>query len=873
MAYTPMIEQYLKIKANYQDAFLFFRLGDFYEMFFDDALNASKVLEITLTSREGGTEERIPMCGVPYHAAKQYIKVLIEKGYKIAICEQLEDAKQTKGMVKRDVVQVITPGTVMEDVSLSPKSNNYLTAIHDTGTGEYTLAASDLTTGEIRVVSLPDITEVRLELASYEARELVVESSFDQSLLDQITSQLDILTSVHEYVEVPSDLSYVYEVLQDLEEQAGVKLLLSYLSKTQQRSLDHLQKADRYEREEYMSIDPRSRRHLELIQSLRDKKTHGTLLWLLDETKTAMGGRLLKQWIEKPLIQETIINQRLDKVAAFIDHFFERNAIRDALSHVYDLERLVGRVSFGNVNARELNQLKGTLQQLPAILAALSEMSGTPLGDMSKRVDNCEDIAALIEKSILPDPPPSITDGNIIKDGYQEQLDNYRHISKNGKSWIAELERKEREFTGIKSLKVGYNKVFGYFIEVTKANLRALPEGRYERKQTLSNAERFITDELKEKESLILEAEDKMVDLEYHLFQEIRLTVKEEKTRLQKLARQLAVLDVLQSLAVVSETRQYIRPVFNQNQHLNLKENRHPVVEKVLGNQTFVANDVQMATDTTVLLITGPNMGGKSTYMRQLALTAIMAQIGCFVPANEAELPIYDQIFTRIGASDDLVSGQSTFMVEMLETQHALTHATEKSLILLDEIGRGTSTYDGIALAQSIVEYIHDQLHAKTLFSTHYHELTALSESLNSLKNIHVGAVEEEGKVVFLHKVLEGPADRSYGIHVADLAELPKSLIERAQVILKGLETGKPKVTVQSQESPASIKSEENENEQLAFFDGAAQVSKAPALTKKEKEVMNKLESLSIMEMTPMEAMNVLYDLHKRLRKHTERVR
>lgn len=869
MTYTPMIEQYLRIKAGYQDAFLFFRLGDFYEMFFDDALKASKELEITLTSRDGGGEGRIPMCGVPYHAAKQYIKVLVEKGFKIAICEQLEDAKLTKGMVKRDVVQLITPGTIMEDVSLRPKSNNYLGAVRIVSQNTYTLAISDLTTGELKTAALGSVESVAQELASFEVRELVVPKDFPADTLDYLCKPLGMTTSFHDEASLPDDLKYVISQLENEAEREAVSHLVSYLSKTQKRSLGHLQQAQSYQMNEFMSIDPRSRKHLELTQTIRDKKSFGSLLWLLDETETAMGGRLLKQWIEKPLIQETQINSRLDHISVLIERFFERNAIKEALNHVYDMERLVGRVSFGNVNARELNQLKLTLQQMPAIVQALNEMAETPLGTLLDNLDACEDISALIENSILPDPPPSITDGNIIKDGYNSQLDEYRHISRNGKTWIAELERKEREVTGIKSLKVGYNKVFGYFIEVTKANISSLPEGRYERKQTLSNAERYITEELKVKETMILEAEDKMVDLEYALFQELRLSIKGHQQRLQKLAKQIAFLDVVQSLASVSETRNYVRPSFNSSHRVLIKENRHPVVEKVLKNQTFVANDIRMDSDTSVLLITGPNMGGKSTYMRQLALTSVMAQMGCFVPAAHAELPLFDQIFTRIGASDDLVSGQSTFMVEMLETQYAIDHASENSLILLDEIGRGTSTYDGIALAQSIVEHIHNDIKAKTLFSTHYHELTALSDSLAKLKNVHVGAIEEDGKVIFLHKVLDGQADRSYGIHVAELAGLPKGLIGRAQTILEELEKDKNSAAAETE----IINEAADASEQLAFFEQPLTRQKGAVLSLKEKEILKQIQRLSLLEMTPMEAMNILYELHTSLRKDSERVR
>ncbi|MBM7644424.1 DNA mismatch repair protein MutS [Scopulibacillus daqui] len=864
MAYTPMIQQYLSIKAQYPDAFLFFRLGDFYEMFFEDAKKASVELEITLTSRDGGQNERIPMCGVPYHAANQYIKVLVEKGYKIAICEQVEDPKSAKGVVKREVIQLITPGTVMDNQSLTPKENNYLTSISAFSDHTFGFSVCDLTTGEVKVTSIASWESVIQELAAYESKEVVVAPSFDETVLDELKQRLSVTVSFEENEEIPDALKKLADAIDQAKMQKSLGRLLQYLVKTQKRSLDHLQPAEFYAVQDYMAIDPNSRRNLELVATMKEKKKFGSLLWLLDKTKTAMGGRKLKQWIEKPLLNQEKINERLSCVESLIDHYFERETVRESLEKVYDLERLVGRVAFGNVNARELIQLKQSLAQVPAVIQALNDIDNDVIKQLAERMDPCADVKEIIEKGIIDDPPISITDGGIIKSGYHEKLDQYRDISQNGKAWIAELEQAERENTGIKSLKIGYNKVFGYYIEVTKANLKYLPEGRYERKQTLANAERFITPELKEKEKLILEAEEKMVDLEYELFQEIRSLIKEHSIRLQELAQLISRIDVLQSFAVVSENNQYTKPVFSDDRTIELKESRHPVVEQVIENNVFVANDLSMDESCDMLLITGPNMGGKSTFMRQVALSAIMAQMGCFVPAEHAVLPIFDQIFTRIGAADDLVSGQSTFMVEMMEAQYALSHATQNSLILLDEIGRGTSTYDGIAIAQAIVEYIHDHISAKTLFSTHYHELTQLEEQLSRLKNVHVTAMEEDGKVVFLHKVLPGQADKSYGIHVAKLASLPDALIDRANVILNDLEGKEEEKTLPI---PSHNRISEN-SEQLAFFaNETSNKQERPAADSKEKQIITALKSIDLLAMNPMEAMNELYRLQTLLKK------
>ncbi|USK46240.1 DNA mismatch repair protein MutS [Cytobacillus oceanisediminis] len=862
-AYTPMIQQYLRVKAEYQDAFLFFRLGDFYEMFFDDALKASQELEITLTSREGGTEERIPMCGVPYHSAPVYIEQLIEKGYKVAICEQTEDPKQAKGVVKREVVQLITPGTMMEGKGLQEKENNYIASISVFEDETFGFATNDLSTGETKVTMLSSgFDEVLNELSMSGAKEVVISSDFDGEWQRRMKERSVMAISFEDDCGVRDSFEGLLADLNQDKLRTTSCRLINYLYRTQKRSLDHLQKVATYQINQYMKIDYFSKKNLELTETIRSKGKKGSLLWLLDETKTAMGGRLLKQWIDRPLIDEQEIKRRHSLVETLIHSFFEREEIREKLKEVYDLERLAGRVAFGNVNARDLVQLKKSLQQIPVLKEMVSNLPNEEAVRLAERLDECEEVTDTLESAIMENPPLSLKDGNIIQDGYHEELDKYRDASRNGKTWIAQLEKQEREKTGIKSLKIGFNRVFGYYIEVTRANLHLLKEGQYERKQTLTNAERFITPELKEKESLILEAQEKCVELEYELFTNVREHVKEFIPRLQKLAKTVSELDVLQCFSAVSEQRHYIKPSFSNERRVYIKDGRHPVVEKVLNAQEYVPNDCYMDADREVLLITGPNMSGKSTYMRQIALTAILAQIGCYVPASEAVLPIFDQVFTRIGAADDLISGQSTFMVEMLEARNAIVNATQNSLILFDEIGRGTSTYDGMALAQAIIEYIHNRIGAKTLFSTHYHELTVLEEELQKVKNIHVSAVEQNGRVVFLHKIKEGAADKSYGIHVAQLAELPNELIVRANEILTGLESNDPAPV--KKEIPAAEKMAEPAA-QLSFFEDSEDVKK-PSISSKEKKIIDKVKALDILDMTPMQALNTLYELHRKLK-------
>lgn len=860
MAFTPMIQQYLAVKKEYEDAFLFFRLGDFYEMFFEDAKKAAEELEITLTSRDGGVTERIPMCGVPYHAADQYIKRLIEKGYKVAICEQVEDPKQAKGVVKREVIQVITPGTVMTNDALRPKENNYIAAFSD-GQGPLGVAFVDMSTGESKVTTADSMAEAIQEVNAHGCREVVTAPDQDSEVRQAMNIMARVTVSVEEKNTPPEPLAHLGNDLSVQEESQAFGRLLTYLYQTQKRSLDHLQAPTAYTVQDFMILNAQTKRNLELTSTIRADKKQGSLLWLIDRTMTAMGGRRLKQWLEKPLVNRKAIEDRHASVETLINHFFEREAIREALRGIYDLERLVGRVSFGNVNARELIQLQHSLDKVPDVIKVMEAIDHPILQAIAADLDPCTDIRDLIEGAIIQDPPISVTDGGIIRDGYDERLDEYRYASKNGKAWLTELEKSEREATGIKSLKIGYNKVFGYYIEVTKANLKLLPEGRYERKQTLANAERFITPELKEKERLITEAEEKMVDLEYDIFQTIREQIKAHGERLQKLARHISTIDVLQGFATVSDENRYVRPEFTEQREIALINSRHPVVEKVLTASGFVENDIRMNETCDVLLITGPNMGGKSTYMRQMALAAVMAQIGCFVAADQARLPIFDRIYTRIGATDDLVAGQSTFMVEMTEAQEAITHATAKSLILFDEIGRGTSTYDGIAIARAIVEYLHDRVGAKTLFSTHYHELTELEASLPRLKNVHVGVMEEDGRVVFLHKVMDGQADKSYGIHVAELAALPAALIERAAAILAELEAETGRDVKPIADTKGSV------SEQLSFFPDEAPVQKQPAKTNREEEaVIQRLRALDLLNMTPMDAMNQLFDMHQKLK-------
>lgn len=869
---TPMMQQYLAVKRQYPDAFLFYRIGDFYELFFDDAIKGSQLLELTLTARDKSAADPIPMCGVPHHAAENYINVLVDHGYKVAICEQMEDPKQAVGMVKREVIQLVTPGTSMNVHPGAAKENNYLAAVLPQKDG-YAFAYGDVSTGELKVSLLDDLYAVENELQAISALEIVVPPGLDETVRAALQKG-DRLLSVQAVDDTPhAEVSYVVQGLTDEAAIAVVRQLVVYLLTTQKRSLAHIQQASQYEPASTLEMDASARQNLDILANSRTGKKAGSLLSLLDGTRTAMGGRMLRQWLERPLLQARAIKLRHDQVQALMDHFFERTEIADALTGVYDLERLAGRVAFGNVNGRDLLQLAGSLEKIPVIQDVVRRMDAPSL-QVFTELDTVSDLAELIRRSIADEPPISVKEGGVIRPGYDAKLDHYRHVSTTSKQWLADLQATEREKTGIHNLKIKYNRVFGYYIEVTNANLNLVPDDRYDRKQTLTNAERFTTPELKAKEAEILEAEASSTALEYELFVAIRDQVKAEITRLQALAAQVATLDVLQGFAQVSESQHFVRPTMEKTgRDIAVTGGRHPVVESVIGKAAYIPNDVAMGQSTDMLLITGPNMSGKSTYMRQIALIVVMAQAGCFVPAEQATLPIFDHIFTRIGAADDLASGQSTFMVEMMEANAALMHATPRSLVLFDEIGRGTATYDGMALAQAIIEYLHDHVHAKTLFSTHYHELTALADALPRLKNVHVGATMVDGELVFEHKMLAGPADKSYGIHVAKLAGMPESLLTRADTILTALE-GKPQPEIPVKQAvtptpvaPAAPVEQEQDETQLALFTLPEVTPEVPAVTKKEAKVVAELRDFDLMAASPMAAMNLIYELQKKLKR------
>ena len=834
---TPMMQQYLDIKDENSDIILFFRLGDFYEMFFEDAYIASRELELTLTGKNAGLDERIPMCGIPYHAANVYIEKMVEKGYKIGICEQVEDPKQAKGIVKREVIQIISKGTLIDDESLTSYLNNYVGSILDFGHC-YVISYADISTGEINAKMLPHNKNLLTsEIISLNIGEVILSDKVDKGVLSLLKNQFHLTTTVTDQISDLKGYEYIYEDVSDMRYIESVKHLLTYIFNTQKRDLTHLQKLVIHENKNYLKMDIHTKRNLELTETLRLKQRNYSLIWLLDKTKTAMGSRMLKSFIENPLINKDEINRRYDVVDTFLTEFILKDDLVKCLMEVYDLERLSGRIAFGNANARDLLQLKSSLKVLPQIHSILDEIH------YHKNILVLDELYDLLDRSIYETPPVTIKEGYLIKEGYSSELDELKDLRKGGKDFVADFEEKERERTGIKNLKVGYNRVFGYYIEVSKGNVSLIKdEFGYERKQTLANAERYISPILKEKEALILNAEEKIIELEYNLFIEIRDKIKEYIPSLQEIAKVISEVDVLQSFATVTEENNYVRPILNEDRNIRIIDNRHPVVEHVLSNE-FVSNDIIMDPDTNILLITGPNMAGKSTYMRQMAITVIMAQIGCFVPAKEATLPIFDAIFTRIGASDDLVSGESTFMVEMNEANRAISNATLNSLILFDELGRGTATFDGMALAQSIIEYIHDSIGCKTFFSTHYHELTDLENNLKHLRNIHVSAREEDGNLIFLHKIQNGSIDKSYGIHVAKLAQLPTKVINRADQILKIYEGKEKKRDICIQEALPI--------EELI-----------PAKSPLEEE----LDKINPLEITPMEALNVLYQLKEKIK-------
>ena len=842
VAETPMMVQYHVIKSQYPDAFVCYRLGDFYELFEDDAVLGAKLLELTLTARNKNSENPVPMAGIPHHAAQNYIDILVDQGHKVAIVEQMEDPATAKGMVKRDVVQLITPGTKLNSGMGNDKQNNYLAAVLPRD-NRYFLSYIDLSTGELKTTTLKRFSDVIDELSSLEVKEIVL-------LKDDETTELGIANKLAERglvistqsdVNVNATVSFLTQPLVHENEAQVTTILLNYIFDTQRRNLDHIIPVQNYERLAYLKFNQDTRTNLDLVKNARTKKKAGSLLGLIDETKTAMGGRLLKQWLLRPLRDTEDINERLDVIEAFQNEFFVRGALQDHLKSVYDLERLAARAAMGTMNARELVQLKRSLSAIPGMKSVLSSSQGI-LNHASQRLEDMSDLAGLIDEAIVDDPPIS------IREGFDSKIDEYRNVLSQNQKWLAQLESDERAATGINSLKVKYNKNFGFFIEVSRANVSKLEEGRYERKQTLTNAERFVTPELKEHERLINEAQLKRTEREYELFITIRERVKANISRLQKLARQVAQLDVLASLADVAHNNRFVRPTFTDDNIINIKQGRHPVVEAILEAGEFVANDVNLDQNTAMQLITGPNMAGKSTYMRELALIVILGQMGSFVPAESAVLPIFDQIFTRIGANDDMAMGQSTFMVEMAEANLALQEASAHSLILFDELGRGTATYDGMALAQAIIEYLDAHVHAKTLFSTHYHELTALADKHENIKNVHVGAVEDEsGELHFLHQIQQGPADKSYGIHVAALAGLPDELIANATTILSGLE---------NQEALVPEPKASGLSEQVALFN-------VSDVDPKTETLFQKLDSINISTMTPLEALNVLAELQK----------
>ena len=832
------MRQYIELKNQNEDVIIFFRLGDFYEMFFEDAENISRELELTLTGKNAGLEEKIPMCGIPYHAANVYIEKLTQKGYKVGIAEQLEDPKKVKGIVKRDLIQIISKGTMMEHEYLKEYENNYIGNIMDFH-HVYLISYTDITTGELFITMVEhNISTLVSRVVSMNLQELIISDKVDKSAVSILKNQFKLTITITDEIEACKEYTSIYEELTDVRYIETIKHLLTYITNTQKRNLPHLMKPIIIENKNYLKMDIHTKRNLELTETLRLKQRNYSLIWLLDQTKTAMGSRMLKQMIESPLIDFNEMNRRYDIIETLLKEFIIKDDLGKLLCEVYDLERLSGRVAFGNANARDLLQLKTSLKVLPDLKEILKKIN------FYKTFEPIDSLYALLEKSIYENPPVSIKEGYIIKEGYHPELDALKDLRKGGKDFVARFEAEERERTGIRNLKIGYNRVFGYYIEVSKGNTNLIKEEYgYERRQTLSNCERYISPILKEKEALILNAEEKIIDLEYELFIEIREQIKNYIPSLQEIAKIISEIDVLQSFATVTEKNNYVRPKLNQDGNVCIVGGRHPVVEKVLTKE-FVSNDIVLDKNTNILLITGPNMAGKSTYMRQMAITVIMAQIGCFVPAKEANLPIFDAIFTRIGASDDLVSGESTFMVEMNEANYAIQNATVNSLILFDELGRGTATFDGMALAQSIIEYIHEKIGCKTFFSTHYHELTDLEENLSHLRNVHVSAHEEDGTITFLHKIKEGSIDKSYGIHVASLAGLPVTLIERANQILNIYEKKEKVRDIKIQESLPLDELIQTKNSQI------------------EEEI----KALNILEMTPMDALNQLYVWKEKLK-------
>lgn len=834
--YTPMMMQYLKIKERYSDTLILFRLGDFYELFFDDAKIASKELQLALTGKSAGVEERVPMCGVPYHAISSYIDKLIAKGYKVGIVEQLEDPSKAKGIVERDVVQIITPGAFID---LKDKSNNYLAAVSLTD-NYFVFAYCDVTTGEIYVENLEkDIDVVINEIENLSVKEIVVATSFSASYIEHIKQKKNVLISYENNDNESLEHQYILSNVRDLAQRKGIVRLLSYIKETQKKDLDYMKVAVVLRTNQTMQIDSFSRINLELVRTIRSEESYGTLFWMMDQTSTNMGSRLLKKWIMKPIcdVKEILVRQSI--IESFQNKFLIRGDIKNELKNIYDLERLVAKINFGSASGRDLIQLKKSLQIVPSLLSSLKELGNENILSLKGMEEDFVALSSLLENAISEDAPLTVKEGGIFKKGFNSDLDELIELSSNTKGWIAALESREKERTGIKTLRVGYNKVFGYYIEVSKGAVSSLPpEWGYERKQTTVNSERYVSQELRDYENKVITAEEKRCALEYALFTKIREEVIKYTLKIQNLADLVSYVDCLLSLCEVAVDNHFVKPTFNENRNIRIINGRHPVIEKVMNNKRYVPNDIILDKDTDILVITGPNMGGKSTYMRQFALIVILAQIGSFVPADEADLMIFDAIYTRIGASDDLVSGQSTFMVEMTETNYALRHANENSLLIFDEIGRGTATFDGMALAQAIIEYIASKIKAKTLFSTHYHEITKIQQQIPSLKNIHVGVAKKDNKITFLYRVEDGAMGKSYGINVASLAHLPDELLYRADEILNELE-----------KKDVSIKSE---------------------VIKEDKQEtplwVKELEKIDPLNMSPLDALNYLYDLKRKMK-------
>ena len=874
---TPMMQQYMKTKEQYKDCILFYRLGDFYEMFFEDAITASRELEITLTGRNCGMEERAPLCGVPYHAVEGYLNRLVQKGYKVAICEQVEDPKLTKGIVKREVVRIVTPGTNLNTQALDATRNNYLMCIVYLG-DHFGLSVADVTTGDYFVTELESERKLFDEIAKYEPSEIICNEALLVSgvNLEDLKNRLGIaiyaldawyfddqscIKTLKEHFQVAS-----LEALGVTDFGSGMIAaggLLQYLYETQKNSLSHLSNLTAYTTGKYMLLDSSSRRNLELCETLREKQKRGSLLWVLDKTKTAMGARTLRSFVEQPLIDKNEIVRRLDAVTELTENAITREELREYLAPVYDLERLISRITYQSANPRDLIAFKSSLQMLPHIKCVLSDLTSPLLTELYDNLDSLDELCSLIEEAIVDEPPLAMKEGGIIKQGFHEEVDKLRNAKTEGKTWLAQIEEEEREKTGIKNLRIKYNKVFGYYLEVTNSYRDLVPD-YYIRKQTLTNAERYITPRLKELEDMILGAEDKLYALEYALYCEVRDRLASEVVRIQKTAKAIAHLDVYASLAYVAERNHYIRPNINEKGTIDIKNGRHPVVEKMIPNEMFIANDTYLDDKKNrISIITGPNMAGKSTYMRQTALIVLMAQIGSFVPADSANIGIVDRIFTRVGASDDLASGQSTFMVEMTEVANILRNATSKSLLILDEIGRGTSTFDGLSIAWSVVEHISNKrlLGAKTLFATHYHELTELEGKLDSVNNYCIAVKEQGDDIVFLRKIVKGGADKSYGIQVAKLAGVPENVIMRAKEIVNELveadiTTRIRDISVQSQEPAKKVKKfDEVDLAQMSLFD-----------TVKDDDVLEELKNIDVSHLTPMDALNTLYQLQNKLK-------